>query len=210
MKKKSYEEMNRKELLRIAKLYGVKGRHRMTKEKLIKAISEKKEPIEKLRNFEEKLKQKNLPHKYDKNHIELLPKEPGVVYVHWEIRNQKKQPILKLMEKKKSVLAIPVMSKIGDGYMHVDEGKNLRAVIGIESGKQFKKIVESEEIAVPVSFPSNDRTVKWAKVDLKKGKVRKTRKNTKATKKLEEKKEKTEKIAKTVKYIHIPKGKQSD
>ena len=205
MKKKSYKEMVRKELLQIAKLYGVKGRHKMTKEKLIMAISKKKEPIEKLRKFEENLKQKKLPHKYDKNHIELLPKEPGIVYVHWEIQNQKKQPVLKLMEKKKSVLSIPVMSKIGDGYMHVDGGKNLRAIIGIKSGKQFKKIVESEEITVPVSTPSNNKTVRWVKIDLKRGKVMKTHKNTKVTKELKEKKKKTEKIAKTVKYIHIPK-----
>jgi hypothetical protein len=202
--------MNKKELLQIAKLYGIKGRHRMSKDKLINAILKKREPIDRMKNFEERLKQKKLPQNYNENHIELLPKEPGTVYVHWEVKYTKNSSVLKLLERKKAVLAVPVMSKTGDGYMHVEEGKSLKAVIGIEGKDGFSKIVESEEIFVPVSKPSNNKTVRMAKVNLKDKKTKKVARKVKVTEELEEKKKNTEKVAKTVKYIHIPKERQND
>ncbi|GEM_PF-969443 len=203
MKQKKYEEMTKKELLKIAKLHGIKGRHRMSKEKLIDAILKKKKPIKEMKKFEELLKKENLPKRYGENHLELLPKEPGTVYVHWEIEKKDKNPILKLLNGRKPVVTIPVMSDSGSGYMHVEEGKKLKAVIGIESGKGFKKIVQSEEITVPVSKPSSDKTVKWVKIDVEKGKVKRYKAKSETNKKLEEKKKKTEKTAKTVKYLRF-------
>ncbi len=205
--KKDYGKMTRKEILKIAKVYVIKGRHKMSKDKLIKAISKKKEPIKKMREFEASLKNEKLLKKYKENHIELLPKEPGTVYVHWEIEKQRKQPVLKLVNKKRSVLAIPVMSETGDGYMHTEEGESLKAVIGVQNGRSFKKIIESEEIIVPVSKPSRNKILKWVKIDLEKSKIKKVKRIVKETKALKEKKNKTENTAKTIKYIHIPKEK---
>jgi hypothetical protein len=207
--KKTYEEMTKKELLKIAKLHGIKGRHKMNKETLIQKILEKKAPLKSIKKIEEELKNKKLREKYNENHVELLPKDPSTVYVHWEVKEQKANPTLRLMSKRKTELELPLMSNEGEGYLKVNEGKPLRAVIGIKKGKRFQKIIESPEIFVPKNTPSENKNVKWAYVNPETGKTRKKGKNPQIANKnkLEEKKKKTEKTAKTVKYIRVPKQK---
>ncbi len=206
--KKLYEEMTKKELLKIAKLHGIKGRHKMNKTTLIEKIKEKKEPLKQIKKKEEELKKKTLPEKYGENHIELLPKDPSTVYVHWEI-TEKKSPLLRLMSKRKVEMELPLMSKQGEGYLKVQEGKPLRAVVGIKQGNKFKKIAVSSEILVPRSKPTRSKSIKWEYVNPNTGKVRKKKKTEKIPNKnkLEDKKKKTEKTAKTIKYIRIPKKK---
>jgi len=206
--KKTYKEMTKKELLKIAKLHGIKGRHKMNKTTLIEKIEEKREPLKQIKKKEEELKKSNPPDKYGENHIELLPKDPSTVYVHWEVVEEKNS-ILRLMSKRKVEMELPLMSKEGEGYLKVQEGKPLRAEIGTKKGNKFKKIAVSPEILVPRSKPSKSKNTKWEYVNPETGKVRKKKKTEKVSNKvqLEEKKKKTEKTAKTVKYIRIPKGK---
>ena len=206
--KKTYKEMTKKELLKIAKVHGIKGRHKMNKTTLIEKIEEKKEPLKQIKKKEEELKKNNPPDRYEENHIELLPKDPSTVYVHWEVAKEK-NPILRLMSKRKIEMELPLMSNQGEGYLKVQEGKPLRAEVGIKKGNKFKKIVASPEILVPRSKPTKSKSTKWGYVNPETGKAQKKKKTEKVSNKtqLEEKKQKTEKTAKTVKYIRIPKGK---
>jgi len=211
MAKKSYEQMTRKELLRIAKLHGIKGRHRMKKADLIKAIKAKNKPIKELSEIEKEIKSKKLEENYNKNHIELLPQEPGIIYVHWDLskRGKKENVTLRLKSKRKTILEIPVPSSKGKGYLRVEEGEPLKASVGIKKGRKFVPIVSSEEILVPYSKPVSNKKVIWAKVNPETGKVTKEKEKLLEEKvdKLDKKREKTEKEAKTVKYIRIPKEK---
>ncbi len=206
--KKPYEKMTKKELLKIAKLHGIKGRHKMSKAALIKKIKEKNKPLRQIKEKEEEIKKNNPPDRYEENHVELLPKDASTVYVHWEVVEEK-SPVLRLMSKRKVEIEIPLMSNQGEGYLKVQEGKPLRAEVGIKKGNKFKKITTSPEILVPRSKPVKSKSVKWEYVNPETGKVQKKRKKEKVSHKaqLEEKKKKTEKTAKKIKYIRIPKGK---
>lgn len=207
MNKKSYDEMTKKELLDVAKRHEIKGRHKMNKTKLIDAIKLKGNPMEKTAKSEERIKRRKLDVHYGVNHLELLPKEPGNVYVHWKIVGKEKKSgiFLRLINKGKTVLEIPVASYKGRGYLRVEEGKPLTASIGFKKGKKFVSVVSSEEILVPRSKPSVKKTIKWAYVNPNTGKVVKKQKKVKDKEALEKKRERTEKTAKTVKYIKIPK-----
>lgn len=211
MAKKSYEQMTRKELLKIAKLHGIKRRHRMKKADLIKAIKTKNKPIKKLSDIEKDIKSRSLKENYNKDYVELLPQEPGSVYVYWELnkRKEKGNMTLRLKSKRKTVLEIPVPSSKGKGYLRVEEGEPLKASVGIKKGKKFVPIVSSEEILVPYSTPVSNKNVKWAKVNPETGEVIEEKKSVPEEKagKLEKKRKKTEKEAKTVKYIRVPKEK---
>jgi len=207
MNKKSYDEMTKKELLDVAKRHGIKGRHKMNKTKLINAIKLKDETKEKITKSEEKIKRRKLDVHYEVNHLELLPKEPGNVYVHWEIVGKEKKSgiFLRLRSRGKTLLEIPVVSYKGKGYLRVEEGKSLTASIGFKKGKKFVSVVSSEEILVPRSKPSAKKMIKWAYVNPNTGKIVKRQKKVQDKDTLEKKREKTEKTAKTVKYIKIPK-----
>lgn len=200
---KKYEKMTKKELLRIARIYGIKGRSKMDIKTLIKEIEKKKIPIEKMKKFEEELKSKKLPKEHNEDFVQLLPKEPGTVFVHWETKKSGKEVVLRINEDKKNVIEIPVMSNKGNGYMKVGEGKKVNAVVGVMKNGEFKKIAESPEVLVPVSKASDNKTVKWVSVRKKRRVSKKT--VPKNMEKLEEKKKNTEKAAKSVKYIKIPK-----
>ncbi|MEA3313133.1 MAG: DUF4912 domain-containing protein [Caldisericota bacterium] len=207
MNKKSYDEMNKKELLDVAKRYGIKGRHKMNKTKLVSAIKLRDKMKEKIAKSEGKIKRRKLDVSYGVNHLELLPKEPGNVYVHWKIvgKEKKSDIFLRLRNKGKTVLEIPVASYKGKGYLRVEEGKSLAASIGFKKGKRFVSVISSEEIVVPRSKPSAKKTTKWAYVNPNTGRIVKRQKKVQDKNTLEEKKKKTEKTAKTVKYIKIPK-----
>ncbi len=207
MNKKSYDEMNKKELLDVAKRHEIKGRHKMNKTKLIKAIKLKDRPTRKIVKSEEKIKERKLDMHYGVNHLELLPKEPGNVYVHWEITDKEKKSgiFLRLRNKGKTVLEIPVVSYKGEGYLRVEEGKSLIAFIGFKKGKRFVSVVSSEEILVPRSKPSAKKTIEWAYVNPDTGRIVKRQRKAQDKDTLKKKREKTEKTAKTVKYIKIPK-----
>ncbi len=207
MNKKNYDEMTKKELLGLAKRSGIKGRHAMNKTELIKAIKLKGKQAEKTGKSEEKIKKRKFDMYYGVNHLELLPKEPGNVYVHWEIagKGKKEDIFLQLKNKDKTVLEIPVASYKGEGYLRVEEGKPLTASIGFKEGKRFVSVVSSEEILVPRSKPSAKKTIKWAYVNPDTGKIMKREMKVQGKDALEKKREKTEKTAKTVKYIKVPK-----
>ncbi len=207
MNKKSYGEMTKKELLDVAKRHEIKGRHKMNKTTLIDAIKLKGETKEKIAKSEEKIKRRKLDVHYGVNHLELLPKEPGNVYVHWKIvgKGKKSDIFLRLKNKGKTVLEIPVASYKGKGYLRVEEGKPLTASIGFKKGKRFVSVVSSEEIVVPRSKPSAKKTIKWAYVDPDIRRIVKRQRKVQDKDALEKRNEKTEKTAKTVKYIKIPK-----
>ncbi len=211
MAKKSYKQMTKKELLKIAKLHGIKRRHRMKKADLIGAITAKNKPMKKLVEIEKNIKSKKLKEHYNGDHIELLPQEPGSVYVHWDLSEKKKKQsmILRLKSKKKTVLEIPVASSKGKGYLRVEEGKPLKASVGVRKGEKFVSIISSEEILVPYSTPASNKKVVWAHVNPETGKVTKKKEKVHKEKvhKLEKKRKKTEKEAKTIKYIRIHKEK---
>jgi len=207
MNKKNYDEMTKKELLDVAKRHGIKGRHKMNKTALIKAIKLKDKSAEKTIKNEEKLKKRKLDVHYGVNHLELLPKEPGNVYVHWEIADKEKKSdiFLRLRNKGKTVLEIPVASYKGEGYLRVEEGKPLTASIGFKKGKRFVSVVSSEEILVPRSKPSAKKTIEWAYVNPDTGRIAKRQRKVQDKETLEKKRERTEKTAKKVKYIRVPK-----
>ena len=207
MNKKNYDEMTKKELLDVAKRHGIKGRHKMNKTALIKAIKLKDKSAEKTIKNEEKLKKRKLDVHYGVNHLELLPKEPGNVYVHWEIADKEKKSdiFLRLRNKGKTVLEIPVASYKGEGYLRVEEGKPLTASIGFKKGKRFVSVVSSEEILVPRSKPSVKKTIEWAYVNPDTGRIAKRQRKVQDKETLEKKRERTEKTAKKVKYIRVPK-----
>ncbi len=199
-----YERMTKKELMRIAKACGVKGRTKMNKEKLIKKIVEKRVTPEDVKKFEKELKNKTRSRVSDYEFVQLLPKEPGMVFVHWEIKEVKSEGVfLRLTEGKKNLIEIPVMSKSGSGYMRIEEGKKIRAVIGILKGGKFKKIIQSPDILVPVSKPSSDKTVIWT--DMKKSRKNSEELISEKRELLEKKNKKTDETAKTVRYINVPK-----
>ncbi len=202
---KKYEDMTRKELLRIAKIYGIKGRSRMNKNVLIREIEKKKIPVEEMRKFEKELKKKKSFENKTGDFVQVLPKEPGTVFVYWEVKNPgNKEIFLEIKEDKREIIKIPIMSDKGSGYMKVEEGKKVKAVIGFEENGRFIGIAESVEVLVPVSKASNDKTVRW--IDTRnKANTRVKKAETKEKAALEEKRIKTEKEAKSVKYIRVRK-----
>ncbi len=202
---KKYEQMTKKELMGIAKVYGIKGRSKMNKRALIEAIMKKKDPLEKMKKFEENLKNEKLPQALGKNFVQILPKEPGTVFVHWEVKKAKsKELTLRIKEGRKSIIEIPLMSETGNGYMSLEEGKRVHAEIGAVKNGRFGKIAESPEIVIPVSKPSRNKTVIWTDIRKKSGNELKN-KVPENVNELKEKSKKTEKTAKTVKYIRVPK-----
>jgi len=204
--RKKYEDMNKKELLQIAKVYGIKGRHKMKKEELIKALKTSKKPLKEVKKVEEELKGEITQKKLE-NHLELLPKEPGVVFVNWQVETEKlgtDEGELKLIGGKKEILDLPVKISQGKGYMRVEEGITLKAVIGFKEKNRFRALISSEPIVVPRGSATGKNEVKWGKMSLREKKVEKKSTAIKPSKKMEKEKEKLEKEAKSIKYIRYP------
>jgi hypothetical protein len=205
--RKKYEDMSKNELIEIAKRLSIKGRHKMKKEDLIKVLKKGKKPLKEIRAVEEGLKVEIKKRKLE-DHIELLPKEPGMVYVDWQIdeKNLKaKEGELRLYGNKKEILSIPVNIATGKGYMRVEEGVSLVAVIGTVQKKIFKPIISSESIVVPRGSPSGKNLLKWGKTGSKKGKVIKKNIEVSPNKAMEKEKKKLEEEARNIKYLRYPK-----
>ncbi|NCO28203.1 MAG: hypothetical protein COS15_03360 [Caldiserica bacterium CG02_land_8_20_14_3_00_36_38] len=205
--REKYEDMNKKELLQIAKVYGIKDRHKMKKEDLIKAIKKGKKPLKEIKKIEENLKGE-IKKKTLQDHLELLPKEPGVVFVNWQVDTaglETNEGELKLVGGKKEILDLPVKISEGKGYIKVEEGITVKAAIGFKKRGHFKTVISSESIVVPRGSALKKTELKWGKIDFKKRKVEKKTVTTKPTKEMEKEKKKLEKEAKKIKYIRYPK-----
>jgi hypothetical protein len=205
--REKYEDMNKKELLQIAKVYGIKDRHKMKKEDLIKAIKKGKKPLKEIKKIEENLKGE-IKKKTLQDHLELLPKEPGVVFVNWQVDTaglETNEGELKLVGGKKEILDLPVKISEGKGYIKVEEGITVKAAIGFKKRGYFKTVISSESIVVPRGSVLKKTELKWGKIDFKKRKVEKKTVTTKPTKEMEKEKKKLEKEAKKIKYIRYPK-----
>ncbi|MFU2157923.1 MULTISPECIES: Rho termination factor N-terminal domain-containing protein [Caldisericum] len=143
-------KLKRKELLRLAKLHGIKNRNKMKKEELIKAIKKAKKPLEELKAIEEKLR-KELQEKTGETHLIIIPKEPGYAFVNWEVKEESGTGILKVFEDKHEKFEIQVNIEHGKSYVRVEEDKKIKAVLGIEKNGKFAKIIESNEIIIPTT-----------------------------------------------------------
>ena len=195
MAKRDLDKLTRKELLGIAKVHGIKNRNKMKKAELIKAIQKSKKPMAELRQIEDKLK-KEINEKTNETHVIVEPKEVGYVFVNWEVKDKHKEGVLKILEDNKEKFEYPVTLDHGKSYVHVDEDKKIKAVIGVEVKGHFKKVAESNEIVSPTSkktegkvFFENIKTLKKAP----KGKVKKEE--------IEKVVESEEKTAKELKYL---------
>ncbi len=204
---KKYGDMSQKELLQIAKIYGIKNRHKMKKEDLIKALSKSKKSLKEIKKIEEDLKREIRKKKLE-NHLELLPKEPGIVFVDWQVdlKDLKTdEGELKLIGNKKEILNLSVKISEGKGYIKVEEGINLKAILGFRKKNRFSPIISSEPINVPRKSALKKGTLKWGKINTIKGKVVKKKVTIKPSKELEKEKEKLKKEAKHIKYLRYPK-----
>ncbi|MGB9832720.1 MAG: Rho termination factor N-terminal domain-containing protein [Caldisericum exile] len=143
-------KLKRKELLKLAKLHGIKNRNKMKKEELIKAIKKAKKPLEELKAIEEKLR-KELQEKTGETHLIIIPKEPGYAFVNWEVKEESGTGILKVFEDKHEKFEIQVNIEHGKSYVRVEEDKKIKAVLGIEKNGKFAKIIESNEIIIPTT-----------------------------------------------------------
>lgn len=196
--RKEFESMLRKELVQLASIYHIKNRHKLSKSELISAIKKAKKPLKDIKSIEEKVL-KELPKKYNINHLEFAPKEPGYAFVNWET-NEAQNPTLKIHDGRKELLSLPVRSS-GKGYFKVTEGSKLKATLGVYKGNRFKGIVSSSEIYFPLSSPLTHGEVEWVNSKEKS----KKHKKVKETKEMLKEKEKIEKAAKKIKYLRFPK-----
>ncbi len=194
--KRDYEGMSRAELLKIATIHGIKNRHKMKKEELIEALKSKKKPLKEIKEVEKSLKKKP-QEKYGIPHLELLPKEPGYVFVNWEVPENKELQ-LRIKEGTKPLIELPVESH-GKGYFRVPEGSRITASVGSIRKDRFREIVKSSEFVVPVSKMQDSDNVKWVDVkDLKEAKKR-----VKETEEMRKEKRKAQKLAKKIKYMRL-------
>ncbi|MGB9695167.1 MAG: Rho termination factor N-terminal domain-containing protein [Caldisericaceae bacterium] len=202
--KKKYEEMTRKELMEIARTKGIKNPGKLKKSDLILAIKSSKKPLKKIKETEEALKGE-VPARYEETHLEFLPKEPGTVFVSWEISqkdSKSKEGVLKILEGEKEFVSLPVKFPSGKGYVRVDEGKNFIAVVGTAYRGKFREIVSSQPVSVPRSKPIKDGKIEFGRVGVPE---KKSVKVASVSKKMEEEKEKINEEAKKIKYIRYPK-----
>jgi hypothetical protein len=202
--KKEYEEMTRKELIEIARIRGIKNISKMNKEKIINSIKSSKKPLKKIKEIEEMLKVE-VPKNYNETHIEFIPKEPGNVFVSWEVSEsdtKRVEGILEIIEDKKEFLSIPVKLPSGKGYIKVEEGKEFRALIGVNEKGKFKEIISSKQILVPASKPSKDKNIEFGVIGATKKRVKK---NFSVDKEMERSKNKIAAEAKKIKYLKYPK-----
>ncbi len=201
--KNKYEEMKRKELIKVAKTFGVKNRNKMTKEMLLQALATNRKPLEKIKEIENTLKKQPILLQ-DEPHIEFLPQEPGNVFVSWGVDKnhaKNKQGVLKIFKEGKEYLSLDVNIFNGSGYIRVDEGKELKAKIGYINRGKFREIISSPSISVPSSKPSESKKVEFGKVGI----GRKTpEKFAKVDKKMEQEKRKLAKEGKEIKYLKYP------
>lgn len=192
-------KLKRKELLRLAKLHGIKNRNKMKKEELIKAIKKAKKPLEDLKAVEEKLR-KELQEKTGETHLIVIPKEPGYAFLDWEVKEKSGEGVLKVYEDKREKFSIPVKLEHGKSYLRVEEDKKIKAILGIESNGKFEKIVESNEILTPTTSKTEGKVEFRDVRTLKKEKVGKVKKE-----KMEEVLEEEIKTAKELKYLRYKK-----
>jgi hypothetical protein len=151
------QKLKRKELIRIAKIYGIKNRNKMKKNELIRAIKKARKPIEELRKTEEKLK-RELSKKTEETHLIVLPKEPGYVYVNWEVKGkEEKVGTLIVFEDDKEKFSIPVNLDYGRSYIHIEEDKKVKVELGVEKNGKFETLLESNEVIVPTTKKTEGR-----------------------------------------------------
>lgn len=202
--KKKYEDMTRKELVEIAKTQGIRNVGKLKKDAIILAIKSRKKPLKKIREIEEATK-KDVPSGYGKTHLEFLPKEPGTVFVGWEVSgsdSKNKEGILKVFEGKKEFISLPVKFPSGKGYLKVDEGEKFVAVVGVNEKGKFKEIISSKPVTVPTSKLAQDGKVEFGRV----GAPSKTLKKTPSvSNRIEKEKIKISEEVKRINYIRYPK-----
>ena len=202
--KKKYEDMTRKELIEIAKTQGVKNVGKLKKDSIILAIKSNKKPLKKIKEVEEALK-KDVPPGYSETHLEFLPKEPGTVFVSWEVSgsdSKNKEGILKVFEGKNEFISLPVKFPSGKGYLKVDEGKEFVAVVGVNEKGKFKEIISSKSVTVPNSKPFQGGKVEFGRVGVREKTSKKT---PSVSNKMEKEKAKIAEEAKKIKYMRYPK-----
>jgi len=191
-------KLKRKELLRIAKLHGIKNRNKMKKEDLIKAIKKARKSLEEIKTIEEKLR-KELSEKTGEPHLIAIPKEPGYAFVNWE-SEKSGAGILKVYEDKHEKFAIPVNLEQGKSYVKVEEDRVVKAVLGVDEKGKFKKIMESNEIIIPTTKRTEGKVEFRDLRTLKKEMPGKTKK-----KEMEKVVEEEMKTAKELKYLRYKK-----
>lgn len=197
MHSRDYEKLEKKELIRIAKIYCIKNRYRMKKDDLINAIKKAKRPLKNVKELENLIRNKKAI-SYQIPHVELLPKEPGFVFVSWEIPKERNL-ILRIIEEGKDFISLPV-EKSGKGYFRVPEGSNISASVGKFVGGKFIELTSSSSIFVPSSTSRIGDEVRWINVKEKAAKKKKVSENNK----MKEEREKLEKLAKKIRYLRYP------
>lgn len=200
MNGRKYEKLEKKELIRIAKIYGIKNRYKMKKDDLINAIKKAKRPLKNIKEIENIIRDKEKT-SYQIPHVELLPKEPSYVFVNWDIPKEKNLT-LKIIEEGKEFISLPVKES-GKGYFRVPEGSNISASVGKYNGSKFKEIASSASIVMPVSTFQIGGETKW--VNIKEMKIQKKKVNE--SKKMKEERKKIEELAKKIKYLRYPREK---
>ncbi|BAL81215.1 Rho termination factor N-terminal domain-containing protein [Caldisericum exile] len=165
-------KLKRIELLRLAKIHGVKNRNKMKKEELIKAIKKAKKPLEELKAIEERLR-RELQEKTGETHLIAIPKEPGYAFINWEAKEESGTGILKVFEDRREKFSIPVNLEHGKSYIKVEEDKKVKVILGKEEKGKFTKIVESNEILIPTTKKTEG---KYEFIDMKTLKKEKSQK----------------------------------
>ncbi len=103
-------------------------------------------------------KKPQLPEAYGTDRIVLLPVNPSLCFVYWEIASftlNGEDVRIRLVNRKAEIrFEFPVKSKIGDYYVNAYLADEiLCAVMGLESAEGFVEIMRSNSILVPRDYP---------------------------------------------------------
>lgn len=187
-------ESRRAELLALAKSYGIKGLHRMTKPQLILAIQshQKKfriaKPVQK-RTVPQpaasrpKQNYDNLPFSYGETELVLMPVDPFQIYAYWDFSPEDwnavcalKHPVVLRVydvtmirfngENAHSYFDLPVALEAQNWYVNIwSAEKSLCADLGwVLPDGSFQRIVRSNVVQTPRAGVSIYEDVRWVEI----------------------------------------------
>lgn len=175
-----YMRMKKEELAALAKEAGVRGRGRMTKEQLARALAELSEAVEpgeappgasappqrdEPAPMPSPAPAPDLPRYLGENRLCLLPQEPLTAFAYWELGEDLPAElhfrVLSLPDGREMVSGA-VGDRLGTYYVHLPvAGMEIEAELGLRGPDGFAALVRSNRVRLPDNAPSEELDTLW-------------------------------------------------
>jgi len=175
-----YMKMKKTELAVLAREAGVKGRGRMSKAQLARALADLSEAVEPRKEMApastafyderpvlppDEAAPPDLPAYMGENRLCLLPQEPRTAFAYWELGEYQNEEILFQVFSVPGgdqILSRRVEGRLGTYYIHLPQaGLEIESTLGVQGPEGFVTLARSNRIRLPEDTPSDELDTLW-------------------------------------------------